>query len=96
MDKNLENISDFLPLHGTDYLEFYVGNALQAAHYYQCAFGFQPLAHRGLSTGDTHLESYVGRQDKITFVFTSTFLNSPEVYLTNDHIIFKNKKVWLM
>jgi 4-hydroxyphenylpyruvate dioxygenase len=79
MDKNLENISDFLPLHGTDYLEFYVGNALQAAHYYQCAFGFQPLAHRGLSTGDTHLESYVVRQDKITFVFTSPLKQGTKV-----------------
>jgi 4-hydroxyphenylpyruvate dioxygenase len=83
MDKNLgnnmESNSDFLPLHGTDYLEFYVGNALQAAHYYQGAFGFQPLAHRGLSTGDTELESYVVRQDKITFVFTSPLKQGTKV-----------------
>jgi 4-hydroxyphenylpyruvate dioxygenase len=67
----MENNNDFLPLLGTDYLEFYVGNALQAAYYYQRAFGFQPLAHCGLSTGETEFESYVVRQGKITFVFTS-------------------------
>jgi 4-hydroxyphenylpyruvate dioxygenase len=38
---------DFLPLHGTDYVEFYVGNAKQAAHFYKTAFGFQSLAYSG-------------------------------------------------
>ncbi len=62
---------DFLPIQGTDYIEFYVSNALQAAHYYQTAFGFQALARAGLSTGQKDYESYVVRQGKITLVFTS-------------------------
>jgi len=62
---------DFLPLKGTDYVEFYVGNAKQAAHYYQTAFGFQPLAYSGLETGDKEKTSYVLVQDKIRFVFTT-------------------------
>ncbi len=41
---------DFLPLNGTDYIEYYVGNAKQAAHYYQSAFGFQLAGYRGLET----------------------------------------------
>jgi len=63
--------TDFLPLNGTDYVELYVGNARQAAHYYQTAFGFQPIAHAGLSTGLRDLESYVLQQGKIRFVLTS-------------------------
>jgi len=62
---------DFLPINGTDYVEFYVGNARQAAHFYQTAFGFQPLAYAGLETGLKDRASYVLRQDKITFVFTT-------------------------
>jgi len=63
--------TDFLPINGTDYIEFYVGNAKQAAHYYQAAFGFQPLAYAGLETGLKDRTSYVLRQDKITFVLTT-------------------------
>ena len=62
---------DFLPLTGTDHLEFYVSNSLQAAKYYQTTFGFQPLAYSGLSTGNTTTESYVVQQGKIILVFTS-------------------------
>jgi len=62
---------DFLPILGTDYVEFYVGNAKQAAYYYQSAFGFQPLAYRGLETGDKEKTSFVVRQGKITFVLTT-------------------------
>ncbi|HXH20234.1 MAG TPA: 4-hydroxyphenylpyruvate dioxygenase [Chitinophagales bacterium] len=62
---------DFLPLNGTDYVEFYVGNALQAAYYYCHAFGFQPLAYCGLETGDKEKTSYVIRQDKITLALTA-------------------------
>lgn len=75
--------SDFLPISGTDFVEFYVGNAKQAAHYYQTAFGFQPLAYSGLETGNTEKTSYVLRQGKITFIL-STPLN-PESPLA-DHI----------
>jgi 4-hydroxyphenylpyruvate dioxygenase len=62
--------SDFLPLHGTDYIEFYVGNAKQAAHYYINAFGFQPLAYAGPETGVKDKASYVVRQNKLQFVLT--------------------------
>jgi 4-hydroxyphenylpyruvate dioxygenase len=63
---------DFLPINGTDFVEFYVGNAKQAAHYYQTAFGFQPLAYAGLETGLKDRTSYVLRQEKITFVLTTS------------------------
>lgn len=63
---------DFLPINGTDYVEFYVGNAKQAAYYYCHAFGFQPLAYSGLETGDKKKTSYVIRQDKITLVLTTS------------------------
>lgn len=62
---------DFLPLNGTDHVEFYVGNAKQAAHYYITAFGFQPVAYAGLETGLRDRASYVVQQDKIRLVFTS-------------------------
>ncbi len=62
---------DFLPLNGTDYVELYVGNARQSAHYFQTAFGFQPLAHAGLATGLRDRESYVLQQGKIRLVLTS-------------------------
>ena len=62
---------DFLPLQGTDYVEFYVGNAKQAAHFYRTAFGFQPLAYAGPETGVRDRASYAVRQHKLTFVFTT-------------------------
>lgn len=65
---------DFLPINGTDYVEFYVGNAKQAAHYYQTAFGFQPLAYAGLETGLKDRTSYVIRQEKIIFVLTTALI----------------------
>jgi 4-hydroxyphenylpyruvate dioxygenase len=65
---------DFLQINGTDYVEFYVGNAKQAAYYYQAAFGFQPLACKGLETGDKDKASYVLVQDKIRFVFTTALV----------------------
>ncbi|HEY1870134.1 MAG TPA: VOC family protein, partial [Chitinophagaceae bacterium] len=63
--------TDFLPLLGTDYVEFYVGNAKQAAHYYITAFGFQALAYSGPETGVKEKASYVVRQNKLTFVLTT-------------------------
>lgn len=63
--------TDFLPLQGTDYVEFYVGNAKQAAHYYISAFGFCALAYAGPETGMMDKASYVVRQNKLTFVLTS-------------------------
>jgi 4-hydroxyphenylpyruvate dioxygenase len=64
-------VPDFLPLQGTDYVEFYVGNAKQAAHFYKTAFGFQSLAYSGPETGNKEKVSYVVRQHKLTFVFTT-------------------------
>jgi len=63
--------TDFLPLQGTDYVEFYVGNAKQAAHFYKTAFGFQSLAYAGPETGMRDKVSYVIRQNKLTFVLTT-------------------------
>ncbi|MEL6987945.1 MAG: 4-hydroxyphenylpyruvate dioxygenase [Bacteroidota bacterium] len=68
---NTMDVADFLPLNGTDYIEMYVGNAKQAAHFYQTAMGFQPLAYAGLSTGRKDIDSYVLVQDKIRLVLTS-------------------------
>ena len=51
LEKIFEGAQDFLPLLGTDYVELYVGNAKQAAHFYKTAFGFQSLAYAGLETG---------------------------------------------
>lgn len=62
---------DFLPLNGTDYLEFYVGNARQAAYYYRAAFGFRLAAYRGPETGTRDRASYVLVQNKIRFVLTT-------------------------
>jgi 4-hydroxyphenylpyruvate dioxygenase len=63
--------ADFLPLQGTDYVEFYVGNAKQAAHFYKTAFGFQSLAYAGPETGTKDRASYVVRQNNLTFVLTT-------------------------
>src|SRR6185436_9372623 len=62
---------DFLPLNGTDYVEFYVGNAKQAAYYYRAAFGMKVLAYSGPETGARDVASYVLQQDKIRFVLTT-------------------------
>jgi len=71
--------NDFLPINGTDFVEFYVGNALQAAHYYISAFGFQPVAYAGLETGLTDRSSYMVQQDKIRFVLTSTLVQDSPI-----------------
>lgn len=70
---------DFLPLLGTDYVEFYVGNAKQAAHYYKTAFGFQSLAYAGPETGLKDRASYVIRQNKLTFVLTTPLMKDNEM-----------------
>ena len=84
LEKIFEGAQDFLPLLGTDYVEFYVGNAKQAAHFYKTAFGFQSFAYRGLETGSRNEVSYVLKQDKIRLVLT-TPLNSKSPI--NDHIV---------
>ena len=77
LEKIFEGAQDFLPLLGTDYVEFYVGNAKQAAHFYKTAFGFQSLAYSGLETGVRDRASYVLVQDKIRIAsLLTTALNS--------------------
>jgi 4-hydroxyphenylpyruvate dioxygenase len=83
LEKIFKGAEDFLPLLGTDYVEFYVGNAKQAAHYYKTAFGFQSHAYKGLETGSRDEVSYVLKQDKIRLVLT-TPLNSKSSI--NDHL----------
>ena len=75
--------TDFLPLQGTDYVEFWVGNAKQAAHYYKTAFGFQSLAYAGPETGMKDRASYVIRQNKLTFVLTTPLRPGNEIA---DHV----------
>ena len=74
---------DFLPLMGTDFVEFYVGNAKQAAHFYKTAFGFQNLAYAGPETGVKDRASYALRQHKLTFVFTTALKSGND---TADHV----------
>lgn len=72
-------ITDFLPLNGTDHIEFYVGNAKQAAYFYQAAFGFELVAYAGPETGVRDRASYVLKQDKIRFVLTTSLDPSSEI-----------------
>ena len=78
-EKIFEQARDFMPINGTDYVELYVSNAKQAAHYYKTAFGFQSLAYAGLETGKKDAESYVLIQDKIRLVLTSPLHSGTEI-----------------
>jgi 4-hydroxyphenylpyruvate dioxygenase len=80
-EKVFADAKDFFPINGTDYVELYVGNAKQAAHYYKTAFGFQSLAYAGLETGLRDRASYVLVQDKIRLVLTTSF--DPESEISN-------------
>ena len=84
LEKIFDGAQDFLPLLGTDYVEFYVGNAKQAAHFYKTAFGFQDFAYRGLETGSKDSVSYVLKQDKIRLVLTTPLNSKSEI---NKHIV---------
>src|ERR1700735_1731116 len=66
-----ETVTDFLPLNGTDHVEFYVGNARQAAYFYRTAFGMKLVAYAGPETGRRDRASYVLQQGKIRFVLTT-------------------------
>lgn len=81
--KNKSAEQDFLPLLGTDHIEFYVGNARQAAHYYMTAFGFQPLAYMGPETGARDRASYALRQNNLTFVLTTSLKTGNPI---SDHV----------
>lgn len=82
-EKVFEKAQDFFPINGTDYVELYVGNAKQAAHYYKTAFGFQSLAYAGLETGLKDRTSYVLQQGKIRLVLTTPFDPDSEI---SEHI----------
>lgn len=84
MERSEKNV-DFLPLLGTDYVEFYVGNAKQAAHYYKTAFGYQNFAYSGPETGDKEKVSYVLSQDKVRLVLT-TPLNPDSAIAQHVHL----------
>lgn len=74
---------DFLPLNGTDYIEFYVGNAKQSAHFYESVFGFEIMAYAGPETGVREKASYVVQQGKIRFVLTTSLYANSEI---SDHV----------
>ncbi len=82
--EKIAQAGDFLPINGTDYIEFYCGNAKQAAHYYKSAFGFQTVAYAGPETGVRDRASYVVQQGKIRLVLTSA--------LNSDHPISEHVK----
>jgi 4-hydroxyphenylpyruvate dioxygenase len=84
LEKIFKGAQDFLPLLGTDYVEFYVGNAKQAAHFYKTAFGFQSYAYKGLETGSKDAVSYVLKQDKIRLVLTTPLTSKS---IINNHIV---------
>ena len=83
LEKVVPEAEDFLPILGTDFVELYVGNAKQAAYYYQHAWGFQPVAYAGLETGKKDSVSYVMQQGKIRIVLTSPLQPDGSI---NDHV----------
>ena len=83
LEKIFDEAEDFLPLLGTDYVELYVGNAKQAAHFYKTALGFQSYAYAGLETGLKDRVSYVLVQDKIRLVLTTPLPGNNDIA---DHI----------
>ncbi len=80
--------TDTFPINGTDYIEFFVGNAKQAAHYYRSAFGFQLVGYRGPETGVRDRASYLLQQDRIRFVLTTAIRPdlSDDARLISDHV----------
>src|ERR1041385_660213 len=80
--KSSASKTDFLPIEAIDYVEFYVGNAFQAAHFYRQVFGFDIVAYRGLETGSRETASYVLVQGQARFVLSSA--------LTPDHEIARH------
>lgn len=74
--------TDFLPLNGTDHIEFFVGNAKQSAYYYQSAWGYELVAYAGPETGVKDRASYVLQQDKIRLVLTTSLTDDSDI---SDH-----------
>ena len=69
--------TDTVPINGTDYIEFFVGNAKQASHYYRTAFGFQLVGYRGPETGTRDRASYLLQQSKVRLVLTTPLAGVP-------------------
>ena len=78
-----EKLQDFLPLKGTDYIEFYVGNAKQSAHFYESVFGFEIVAYSGPETGVRETASYVVQQGKIRLILTTSLYANSAI---SDHV----------
>ena len=93
LEKIFPEAQDFLPLLGTDYVEMYVGNAKQAAHYYKTAFGFQSFAYAGLETGMKDRASYVLKQDKIRIVLTTPLTQDSPIH---EHLKKQEKVIKLI
>jgi 4-hydroxyphenylpyruvate dioxygenase len=74
-----EQVTDTFPINGTDFVEFYVGNAKQAAHFYRTVFGYRILAYRGPETGTRDRASYVLEQDKVRLVLTTALRPDSEI-----------------
>ncbi len=74
-----ETVTDTFPINGTDFIEFYVGNAKQASHFYRTAFGFQLTAYRGPETGVRDRASYLLEQDKVRLVLTTPLRPDSEI-----------------
>lgn len=81
--EKIAKAENFLPINGTDYIEFYVGNAKQAAHFYKTAFGFQSIAYAGPETGVRDRASYVLQQGKIRLVLTTGLKSDSPI---NEHV----------
>jgi 4-hydroxyphenylpyruvate dioxygenase len=78
-----ETVADTFPINGTDYIEFWVGNAKQASHFYRSAFGFELVAYRGPETGHRESASYLLQQDKVRLILTTAVKAKGEIA---DHV----------
>jgi 4-hydroxyphenylpyruvate dioxygenase len=76
---SIETAHDTFPINGTDFIEFYVGNARQSSHYYRTTFGFELMGYRGPETGVRDRASYLLVQDKLRFVFTTPLQPTGEI-----------------
>ena len=83
LTQNTAATADFLPLKGTDHVEFYVGNARQAAYFYRTAFGMSLVAYAGPETGQRDRASYVVQQGKVRFVLTTPLRSTDAIA---DHV----------
>jgi 4-hydroxyphenylpyruvate dioxygenase len=74
-----QKVEDFFPVRDVDFLEYYTGNAKQAAHYFCTAFGFKIVAYSGLETGNRETVSYVLQQNKVRLLITGSLKESTRV-----------------